>query len=56
MLMSWGGEEAWRCNGIADELLEHETERTVQEVKRLEIEQGYIREPAGRWIRVLEWW
>ncbi|KAI9780185.1 MAG: hypothetical protein M1816_003157 [Peltula sp. TS41687] len=49
MLMSWGGEEAWRCDGVADELPEQETERTVQEVKRLGIEQGDIKEPNILW-------
>lgn len=48
MLLSWGGEEAWKC-GIEPERLRLETSRTSNEVAALDGEQRDMRPPNILW-------
>ena len=48
ILLSWGGEEAWRC-GVEPKRLACETRRKVKEVQRLGVNQGDLREPNLLW-------
>ena len=48
MLLSWAGEEAWRC-GIEPERLWLETLRTHHEVAALGVQQGDLRRPNVLW-------
>ena len=48
MLLSWGGEEAWRCE-VDPAQLKQETARTVAQVERLGIDQGDLRAQNLLW-------
>lgn len=48
MLLSWAGEEAWRCD-IEPERLRLETIRTDREVAALGVQQGDMRRPNVLW-------
>lgn len=53
MLLSWAGEEAWRC-GIEPERLWLETIRTHHEVAALGVQQGDLRPPNVLWNNELD--
>ena len=53
MLLSWGGEEAWRC-GIEPERLWLETIRTNHEVAALGVQQGDLRPQNVLWNSELD--
>ena len=53
-MLSWGGEEAWRCDDIVDRpRLIRETKRTVKDVCRYGVDQGDLREPNVLWNQEL---
>ena len=53
MLLSWGGEEAWRC-GIEEERLRLEAIRSYQEVAAQGVLQGDLRPPNILWNTELD--
>lgn len=53
VLLSWGGEEAWCCK-LDPQRLQQETERTLQEVARLGIDQRDVRRSNLLWNSELQ--